>query len=77
VSISLLLTAPILLSRVLLPNFHVLVLMLQNGVTECKHRPILETARALLLSSALAPHFWAEVVSMTVFLINHQPSTVL
>jgi hypothetical protein len=49
----------------------------QNGVAEHKHRHILETARALLLCSVLAPHLWAEVVSTTVFLINRQPSTVL
>jgi hypothetical protein len=49
----------------------------QNGVVERKHRHILETARALLISYALAPHFWAEAVSTTVFIINRQPSTVL
>jgi hypothetical protein len=29
----------------------------QNGVAECKHRRILETAHVLLISADLAPHF--------------------
>ena len=49
----------------------------QNGVAECKHRHILETALALLISADLAPHFWAEAISMTVFLINRHPSSAL
>ena len=38
---------------------------------------MLETARALLLSSELPPHFWVEAVSMAIFLINRQSSSVL
>ena len=49
----------------------------QNGVAKCKHRHILETALALLIFVDLAPHFWAEAISMTVFLINRHPSSAL
>ena len=49
----------------------------QNGVTERKHRHILETARALLLSASVPRHFWAEVIMTFVYLINRTPSTVL
>ena len=47
----------------------------QNEVAERKHRRILETARALLLGAFIPPHFWADVVSTVVYLINFQPST--
>jgi hypothetical protein len=49
----------------------------QNGIAEHKHRHLLETTRAMMIASSPPPHFWAEPVSTSVYLINIQPSAIL
>ena len=48
-----------------------------NGVVERKNRHLLETVRALLFQMHVPKHFWADAFSITYFLINRMPSSVL
>ena len=47
----------------------------QNGVTERKHRHIVETARSLMLSSSVPSELWGEAVLTGVRLISTIPSS--
>jgi hypothetical protein len=46
----------------------------QNGRVECKHRHILDTIRALLLSTSIPEHFCEEAALTTVYTITRFPS---
>ncbi|GKV29674.1 hypothetical protein SLEP1_g38579 [Rubroshorea leprosula] len=49
----------------------------QNGRAEHKHRHILDSVRALFISSSCPERFWGEAALTAVYLINHIPSSVL
>jgi transposase InsO family protein len=46
----------------------------QNGHAERKHRHILDTIRALLLSASIPEHFWGEAALTAIYTINRVPS---
>ncbi|GLT64262.1 hypothetical protein SLA2020_367660 [Shorea laevis] len=46
----------------------------QNGRAERKHRHILDTVRALLLSASIPEHFWGEAALTAIYTINRVPS---
>ena len=47
----------------------------QNGA-ERKHKHILKTVRALLISATCSESFWGEAALTTIYTINHIPSPV-
>ncbi|GKV26674.1 hypothetical protein SLEP1_g35932 [Rubroshorea leprosula] len=49
----------------------------QNGQAEHKHRHILDSVRALLISSSCPERFWCEAALTIAYLINRIPSSVL
>ncbi|CAL5399137.1 unnamed protein product [Camellia sinensis] len=49
----------------------------QNGRAERKHRHILDTTRALLLSSSCPEHFWGEAALTAAYTINCIPTPVI
>ncbi|GKV02057.1 hypothetical protein SLEP1_g14541 [Rubroshorea leprosula] len=49
----------------------------QNGRVERKHRHILDSVHALLISSSCSERFWGEAALTAAYLINRIPSSVL
>ena len=49
----------------------------QNGVSERKHKHIVETGLTLLYQSHLPLNYWSYAFSATTYLINRMPSSVL
>ena len=49
----------------------------QNGVTERKHRHILDVTRTIMLQMHVPKYLWSDVVFTTSYLINRIPSTPL
>ncbi|PKU67006.1 Retrovirus-related Pol polyprotein from transposon TNT 1-94 [Dendrobium catenatum] len=48
----------------------------QNGVSERKHRHIIETTRTLLHTAAVPYCYWPEAVLTSIYLINRMPSQI-
>jgi hypothetical protein len=49
----------------------------QNGRAERKHRHILDTTRALLISSSCPENFWGEAALTAVYTINRVPTPII
>jgi len=49
----------------------------QNGVTERKHRRLVDTTRTLLINAHAPFKFWGDAILTACYLINRMPSSVL
>ena len=48
-----------------------------NGISERKHRHVVETCLALLTHASMPKSYWSYAFSTATYLINHQPTEVL
>lgn len=48
-----------------------------NGISECKYRHLVETARCLLQHASLPLKFWGYTLQAATYLINHMPTLTL
>jgi len=49
----------------------------QNGGPERMNRTLLERARCMISNAELTKDFWAEVINMVCYVVNHAPSATL
>ena len=49
----------------------------QNGISECRHRHLVETGLTLLHDASLDLSFWPHAFQIALYLINRQPTPLL
>jgi transposase InsO family protein len=49
----------------------------QNGVVERRNQTVVEMARCMMKSKSVPAHFWGEVVTTTVYVLNRSPTKSL